>query len=205
MRLILVRHGETGSLKYNGVTDAPLNQKGRLQAELIKRRVEKEPISKIYTSDLSRALETARIINLPHGVDLEISADLREINFGLWEGLSFSEISSCHKEQFGRWMKEAIDFRFPEGETLGEVRQRVIGVLTRIRAENSGENIAMVGHGGPIKIILCEALSLGLSNFWKISLDQGSISVVELGEESQVVVLINDTCHLAPLFPEEGG
>ena len=162
MRLILVRHGATENLKYNGVTDVPLSRNGYLQAELIKRRLEKEPIRKIYTSDLSRAVETAKTINLPHGVEIEIEPDLREINFGLWEGLSFPEISTRYKEQFGMWMKEAIDFRFPEGGTLD------------------------------------------LANFWKISLDRGSVSLVELGEESQMVSLMNDTCHLTPPFPGGG-
>ncbi|OGC06062.1 hypothetical protein A3H38_04250 [candidate division WOR-1 bacterium RIFCSPLOWO2_02_FULL_46_20] len=204
MRLILVRHGATENLKYNGVTDVPLSRNGYLQAELIKRRLEKEPIRKIYTSDLSRAVETAKTINLPHGVEIEIEPDLREINFGLWEGLAFPEISTRYKEQFGMWMKEAIDFRFPEGGTLGEVRRRVIKVLTRIKMEQKGKDVAIVGHGGPIKIMLCEVLNLDLANFWKISLDRGSVSLVELGEESQMVSLMNDTCHLTPPFPGGG-
>ncbi|KAF0134971.1 MAG: hypothetical protein FD145_352 [Candidatus Saganbacteria bacterium] len=179
MRLILVRHGETdNNMKYNGITDVSLSHNGRLQAELIKKRLENEPIAKIYTSDLSRAVETAKTINLPHGVDLEIEPDLREINFGLWEGLTFSEINIRYNEQFKKWMEKTTDFRFPEGETLGEVRKRAAKVLTRIKKEQ--KDIIMVGHGGPIRIILCEVLNLDLSNFWKISIDQGSINVVKL-------------------------
>lgn len=196
MRLILIRHGETENIKYNGVTDVPLSRKGHLQAELIKRRLEKELIGKIYTSDLSRAVETAKIINLPHKVELEMEPDLREVNFGLWEGLSFSEINSRHKEQLEKWMEETTEYRFPKGETLAEVERRVVGVLARIKTEQGDKDIAIVGHGGPIKIILCEVLNLGMPNFWKISLDRGSLSVVELGEESQVVSLLNDTSHL---------
>lgn len=205
MKLILVRHGETENLNYNGVTDVSLSQNGYLQAGLIKRKLEKEPIGKIYTSDFSRAVETAKAINLPHKVELEIVAGLCEINFGLWEGLSFSEIRTRYKEQFERWMEGAMDFRFPEGETLEEVRQRVIGVLTRIKMEPGGKDVAIVGHGGPIKIILCEVLNLDLSNFWKISLDPGSISMIKFEKENHVVTLINDTCHLTPYFPEGGG
>lgn len=196
MRLILIRHGETENSKYNGVTDVPLSRKGQLQAEALKKKLEKEPIGKIYTSDLSRAVETAKTINLPHGADLEIEPDLREINFGLWEGLSGPEINIRYKEQFEKWMEETTEYRFPKGETLAEARRRVVGVLAGIKTEQRDKDIAMVGHGGPIKIILCEALNLGMPNFWKIRLDQGSISVVELGEESQVVSLMNDTCHL---------
>ncbi len=188
MRLILARHGETENKNYNGITDVALSDNGCFQSEQIKKRLEREKIDKIYCSGLSRTQID--------GLDFEIEPDLNEINFGLWEGLSFSEVNTRYKNKFAEWMDKKNSFRFPKGETLEDLGKRVSQVIDKIKNKHNGENVVLVCHGGPIRMILCRALNLNLSNFWKIKIDHASISVVEFGEDGQMVTLVNDTCHL---------
>lgn len=185
MKLILVRHGETKEDgKYNGSRDVALSQQGIWQAEQVGKRLEREPLSKIYTSDLSRAVETAKTINLEHEVDVQVDPDLREVNFGLWEGLTFSEISAQYPEEFRQWVEEESDFRFPQGESLAELRKRVVRGFTRIKTAHKDKTIVIVAHSGSIKVILCEVLNLDSRHFWQIKIELGSISIVEIAEEN---------------------
>jgi alpha-ribazole phosphatase len=200
MRLILVRHGHTGSHKYTGVTDLPLSEEGRWQAQMAGQRLADEPVEKIFCSGLQRAIETAKIINLSQKIELEIMPDLGEINFGLWEGLAYAEIPARYPDEFREWMNGTSDFRFPQGESIQEVRRRVLKALERIKSECRDRTVAMVAHGGPIKVILCEVLGLDLASFWRIKLDWGGISEVKIESARQSVIFMNETRHLRSGF-----
>ncbi|MEW6425903.1 MAG: histidine phosphatase family protein, partial [Bacillota bacterium] len=118
-RLYLVRHGETvwnSEMKFQGHSNVPLSERGRAQARLLARRLANNPITAFYASDLKRAYETAMILAQPHGLPVESLDSLREMNFGVWEGLTMSEIKEKSGELAGRWWSDPLHTRIPAGE-----------------------------------------------------------------------------------------
>ena len=125
-RLVLVRHGETAgqsSIRYYGVTDVPLSDVGRAQVLAAKRRIGGETYRGVWASTLCRSWESARIVAPGGGIRLD--SDLREIDFGDWEGLTKEEIAVHDPAGFAEWQEQKLDFTFPGGETRNEFRARV--------------------------------------------------------------------------------
>ena len=136
--LLLVRHGETdwnASGRLQGHTDRPLNDYGRRQARELADRLSDDGIAAIYASDLSRAKETAEIVGARLGLPVVVDADLRERNWGSWEGLTPSE-------------RDAVAF---EGETPQEHRDRLMRAVRRIAARHPAERVVVVTHGGSMR------------------------------------------------------
>jgi len=136
--LLLVRHGETdwnASGRLQGHTDRPLNDYGRRQAADVAERLAAEDVTAVYTSDLARARETAEIIGTRLGLQVVVDADLRERNWGTWEGLTPGE-------------RDTIAF---EGETPAEHRARIMRAVERIAERHPGERVAVVTHGGSMR------------------------------------------------------
>lgn len=196
--ILLIRHAEPeGAGRYLGRrSDPPLSARGRAQAEALARRLASEPLAAIYSSPLRRALETARAI-AAHHLPVEIVADLVEMDFGLWDGLSYQEVEAREPEQLARWLEDPLAVVPPEGEGLAGMGRRVIGAFEAIAIRHHGEVVAIVTHGGPARAILCRALGLPLAAHWRLSQDLAAISRLGLGENGKVTFsLLNDTCHL---------
>ena len=206
-KLILIRHGETLWAKenrYQGHTDVELSERGKKQIKLLARRLAKEEIAAIYSSDLLRASETAKSIAKPHRLKVSQTPLLREISFGDWEGLKFEEIEVRDEELVKKWKNDLPNFRPPKGESLSELKARAEKFLQEILRKHKGENIIVVSHGGFIRIILCSLLNLDFSKFfWRIEQDLGAINIIEFFEGEPVISLLNDTCHLAPQKEKE--
>jgi broad specificity phosphatase PhoE len=136
--LLLVRHGETdwnASGRLQGHTDRPLNDYGRRQARELADRLADDGIAAIYASDLSRAKETAEIVGARLGLPVVIDADLRERNWGSWEGLTPEE-------------RDAVAF---EGETPRDHRDRLMRAVRRIAERHPGQRVVVVTHGGSMR------------------------------------------------------
>jgi broad specificity phosphatase PhoE len=168
--IVLVRHGETNDnldpLRFQGFTDTPLNDTGRAQAHEVAQRLahRKPAASSLWTSDLSRARETASIIGDRLGLQPRPDARLREASRGRWEGYTFAEIERDEPELYASWREAPARWRFPDGESLLEQQQRVTDALTEIHA--GGELPALVVcHGGSIRVMLCSSDPRGLAAF----------------------------------------
>ncbi len=147
--LLLVRHGETDwnrDGRVQGQTDTPLNAAGRAQAHLLAADLSSTPLVAVYASDLARARVTADTVAALHGLVVETDVDLREKNFGTWEGLTAGEI----EERF----PAAARRRFGDGETTEEVATRAIRAVDRIRARHPTGTVLVVSHGGTLRAIL---------------------------------------------------
>lgn len=197
-RLILIRHGETDynlQNRYCGFTNPPLNNSGILQSKRLAAGLKDIRIDKVYSSDLKRAYQTAEIIfeNNP----IEKLADFREMNFGIFEGLRYEEIAKTHPKLYRNWISNPVKVKIPNGEGLKDLRKRVKQGLSFILSQNKDRTIALVAHGGPIRVVLCEALKFGLKMFWLIGQEFAALNIIDYVKESQALVLrLNDTSYL---------
>jgi broad specificity phosphatase PhoE len=147
--ILLVRHGETDwnvGRRVQGHSDVPLNETGQAQARALAEELAGVPIDAVYSSDLLRAHETARIVAEPRGLDVTAIRDLRERHFGTWEGLTDDEI-------FARF-PHAVNGPWGDGETREQMAERVFGALHRIAETHAAGRVLVVSHGGPLRAVL---------------------------------------------------
>ena len=196
MRLILVRHGETGwnaQRRYQGWSDLPLNKVGLQQADALAAHLADEQIGASYTSDLERAMQTAQCIAERHGQPVIADLRLREISFGDWEGLTFDEIRTRWPEEVDAWLGDSLHVAPPGGETLAQVAERVQGALDDIDGENAGQTVLLVSHGGPLRVLLCLALGLDAQAHWRFRLDTASVSELGVYDGEATLAKLNVT------------
>ena len=147
--ILLVRHGETDwnlEHRVQGHTDRPLNETGREQANALAELLADEPLDAIYSSDLARARQTAAAIAARHGLEVIELRELREKDFGTWEGLTGAEIQARFPDaKPGSW---------GDGESSDDVSERVLAVLERIAAAHVDGHIVVVTHSGPMRAAL---------------------------------------------------
>jgi alpha-ribazole phosphatase len=193
-RFWLVRHGalvEEARNRCYGALDFTLSETGRAQVTRAAEYLASQPISAIYTSSLSRAVESARIIAEPSSTPIHIAPDLREMNFGDLEGLTYDEIATRHPEVYRRWMNAPTEVLFPNGESFSEMRVRVLRAFAAIQAETEGRTVAIVTHGGVIRILIAWALGMPDNCVFRLAQDHGAISLLTLTDGCPTVELLN--------------
>ncbi|TEB06804.1 Phosphoserine phosphatase 1 [Pelotomaculum schinkii] len=200
-RVYLIRHGETewnNTMKFQGVTDIPLSERGRRQAVSLGKRLAALKLDAFYASDLVRARETATIISSRHGMSIVTVPALRELNFGAWEGLTIAEIKELFAGEIEQWWENPFSIRIPGGETYNELIERSVNAIKEIIARHSDGRIAVVSHGGPIRSIVGSVLEMDLGKYWRLGLHNGSLSILDFtGWEYGILTLFNDCSHLA--------
>lgn len=175
--LFLARHGEVSNTgAYIGSSDPPLTEAGRMQALSLARALPLSPL-RCLCSPLVRARQTAGIVARYHDLAPEYIADLREIDFGRWEGLTFPDIEAADAELVGRWLAEKADFTFPEGENIREFRRRVCALAPALTA--LGDTL-VVAHGGVIRILICLFLGLELDNYLSFDVRPGGLTILQI-------------------------
>jgi alpha-ribazole phosphatase len=198
-KVIFVRHGETlwnHSKRYQGHSDIPLNEKGLQQAKRVSEGLAQENIRAIYSSDLMRAAQTAEAIAKQHFLQPICMPEFREVNFGLWEGLTYEEIMTTWPEVLSSLYSKPGSMLIPEGESFYDVQRRTNIGLSSCIANHDEETIVIVSHGGTMRILLCTALRLEIEHMWSLRQDPTAINIIEYYKEATVVSLVNDTCHL---------
>src|ERR1700722_1381445 len=136
--VLLARHGETNDnqepIRVQGFTDTPLNDTGRRQAGELAERVASQGIRSLWSSDLSRARETAEIVGARIGLVPRLDARLREANRGEWEGRRFIDIEREEPDRYAAWRRAGEGFRFPGGESLRDQSDRVTAALSDVHS-----------------------------------------------------------------------
>jgi broad specificity phosphatase PhoE len=151
--LLLVRHGETDwnrERRFQGHADQPLNETGREQAHALAAELAGEEIDVVYTSDLARASETAEIIGARLGLDVVALRELREMDVGEWQGLSWPEIEERYPKGAREWHEHGHGWEF--GETYDQLGERILAALRRIAADHPAERVLVVAHGGAVRV-----------------------------------------------------
>ncbi|MBN1794318.1 MAG: histidine phosphatase family protein [Candidatus Omnitrophica bacterium] len=201
MRLYLVRHGESAwnqEDKVQGHTDIPLSDAGRRQARLVAERFTGRSLSRIYSSDLKRASETAQEIAAVCGAELILDERLREIRLGAWEGKTKAEIDKIFSGAYTRWLEDPASLCIEEAETRPEFFARVRSVLTEIiEAHKNDTALCIVAHGGVITAYLSLLLGADFDRMlFTMRLDNCGITTLEITDHQRTILTINDVFHL---------
>jgi alpha-ribazole phosphatase len=189
-RLLLVRHGEPDESMHGrcyGRLDVPLSAAGLRRAAAVGETLRSHEIAAVYTSPLQRALDTARAVASAHGLEAIPREALLELDFGELEGRSHEEIASEHPELYRFWMEDPSTVRFPGGEALSDLRARVLQEVAGIRERHVGQSVAVVAHGGVVRVVLAEALELPDTAFFRLDQPYGALSVVDWIEDVPIV------------------
>ncbi len=203
--LFLIRHGEndwvdTGKLAGR-TPDVHLNEKGRTQALALAERLKHQPISAIYSSPLERCIETAEPLAAALGLTVIDEPGVIEVDYGQWRGAALKDLS-----QKPEWQLVQIypgGFRFPEGETLREVQNRVVTTLEELRLRHEGEAIALFAHGDVLRTTLAYYLGVPLDLFQRIHINTASVSVIGFHHFGPQILRMNDTGDLPVIRWEE--
>lgn len=202
--LYIVRHGETEWNKigrYQGITNVPLNENGIAQAKACGNALKDVHFDRILSSDLSRALVTAETIRGNRQLEIKTEERLREINFGDWEKLLFTEIEERWPGLIDQMYRRPDIVKVPNGESFQEVQDRAWSAVSDFLNENNeDETILITCHGGTIRTILCKLLDISISHCWNFSQGNTAINRVfynGMGEsDHNILNLLNDTAHV---------
>ena len=199
MKLYLIRHGQTDwnlEGKIQGRTDIPLNQTGLEQAAMLAKGMEHRPVTRIFSSPLKRALQTAQIIGESRNAPVEIVEDLQEVDFGRWEGLTWEQARQQDPEIYKRWLLNPVEAAPPGGELQDEVRRRM-GRAVRTLMERMDGDAAVVSHGAALAYLV-EYLMRDHPLEREFIVENSSITTIEYQRITGDFILLqaNDTAHL---------
>ncbi len=198
-RLLLVRHGETelnSAERYWGRTDVKLSAAGLRQAERLRNLLVTEKIDAVYSSPLSRARVTAETIVSERRLAVITCPELREVNFGRLEGLTFAEVSQLYPAVTKLWIERNPRLRYPEGESVREFNRRVSRFVSRLEKHVPEETILVVAHSGSLRVLMCHLLGMEVEHWRQFRLDLASLSILETYPQGAILNQLNDVCHL---------
>jgi alpha-ribazole phosphatase len=173
-----------------------LSADGYSQVEKLRDRLVNEKIDAIYSSDLRRAFVTAEVSSSGHNVDIVTCMELREMNYGKAEGLTFEEIGHLYPEVAELYTNFSHKLKFPGGESFNELVERTNKFLEILEKQKSSQTILIVSHSGPLRALVCHLLGIDQSHWQQIRLDNASLSIVEVYPQMTILSLLNDVSHL---------
>lgn len=198
--LIFVRHAEAeGNIKrvFHGWTDGKLTPKGHKQAQRVAERLKAIPVDVIYSSSLTRTMQTAEYIAKAKNLPIIRTDRLKEINGGDWEGRTWEELPLIWEHEYDTWENRPHMHKMPNGESMAEFQERLLGEVEYIVKNNQGKNICIVTHGTAIKSMMCRFHGCKLDEMVSIPwYDNTAVTLIEHEDGSYRPVLEGDTSHL---------
>lgn len=200
-KLVLVRHGQTPWNKeerFRGRSDLPLDESGLQQAHAVAEALagQHQP-SAVYSSPLQRAMSTAAPIGAALSLSVQSAPALLDIDYGRFSGLTPEEAKASHPGLYRAWLAAPHTLRFPEGESLSEVRARAADFLWQTCRAHPQEELIFVTHLVVCRVLACYLLGLPESSFWRFEFGTASISAFLIEDGAATLLKANDTSHLA--------
>ncbi len=196
---VLIRHGQTEwnrEERFRGRVDIPLNETGKAQASKIAAHLAGEQFDAIYSSPLQRALQTAAPLADAKQLQVQIEPGLNDISFGALEGLNLEEARRSFPEVVDKWLNEPGHCKFPKGDSVKTLRERLETTLDALAAKHSRQTVALVSHRVVCHAVVCMVLGLNLDALWRVRQDNACINRFERHDARYVLTLMNDTDHL---------
>ncbi len=198
-KFIFVRHGETEwnkAGKFQGQSDVSLSVNGFRQAKILAAHFPVDSIDAIYSSDLVRARNTAEAIAGVFDLNVQTKPELRELNFGDWEGLTYDEIVKGWPDAMENFLKHPDILIVPNGETFVQVRERAMKTILEIAKCHDGKTVVITAHGGILRTILTAVMHMPLQYLWTIRQFNTAVSIACYDEAGWIIELVNSTAHL---------
>jgi len=198
-RVYLIRHGETanaGKVRFNGHHDVALSEHGKDQLRLLSEALKNCPIQAVYSSDLKRTMESAKIIAEPHSLELKTFPELRELSFGKWEGLSIDEVEKNYPGQYMKLFENIDAERPPEGESFVELQKRAVPKFLEIVQKHPSQSVVIVAHGGVNRTILSHLLEMPIKKMFRFNQEYAAVNIIQFYGEEPVIELLGADHHL---------
>lgn len=187
--IFLLRHGDTGLTgRYVGASDVDISIEGREQVSLLSMELKEHNFDQVFLSPMKRCRQTFDVLGL--SCDVQVSDNLKEIDFGLWELKSFSEILKTDKDLIDNWVNSPATFSFPGGESIKRFRSRVATFSHEI-LKNENEKVLVISHGGVIRLLICIWLKISTDNYLLFDIKPGAYSKINLHTEGGVLTGLN--------------
>lgn len=195
-RIYLIRHGQTDSNSgklFQGQMDTPLNVEGLNQAQQMAEYMKNFDIDAIYCSSLMRARMTTAGLAMAKNMAYKPIEALKEVSFGDWEGVSFATLHREHGQEMLTFLERPGDFTPPRGESFAQAQERcVAGLMSILEKEGHDKNIAVISHGGIIRLLVCYFLGIPLNNLWKMAIRNVSVTTIYDADGNFMVEAVND-------------
>jgi len=205
LTLILVTHGEIQKLaprSFCGHMDVPLAEIGRSQAIMTAHYLEGfSPFGAIYSSPLTRCLNTAAAIGRTSGIDPIPLAELIDINYGVWQGRTRESVSKEDPVRFESWMNRPDLTVIGGADSLQTMQCSLVKALKMFHEHHEGKTVITVGHDSSNRILLLTALDMPLSRYWSFRQDPCCVNVIKFEGYRCTVGRINETAHLDAMHP----
>lgn len=199
-KIMLIRHGITDwnlEGKVQGQSDTQLASDGIYQARMLIAHFPFETVDAVYSSDLQRAMRTADFISNKFNLETIPVKEMREINFGNWEGRSFENIAKEEPTEFKKFFVQPDMLMFKGGESFAELQSRVMLSLKKIvRLTGDDKQIVIVTHGAVIRVIIAAILEMPIRKIWSIQQSNTSVNILRYDNDSYSIELLNSINHL---------
>jgi 2,3-bisphosphoglycerate-dependent phosphoglycerate mutase len=206
-QFIIVRHGQT-QWNYRGIRqghlDSDLTARGIAQAKALGIRLAREHFTTLYSSDLGRAVHTARIIAASTGHEIVTDAQLRERHLGIFQGLDGDQIRAKYPEEHRLHRTVGPDYVIPEGESVRQQVARNVAYLTQIAPKHLGETIVVVTHGGVLSGLFRHTFSIPFDAPRRFEFTNAGLNVFNYEKGNWFLQTWGDTSHLCEVGTLDG-
>jgi probable phosphoglycerate mutase len=205
-RIYLIRHGATpltAEDRFAGSSDVPLSEEGRAQVQALAQRLRCDRLEAVYASPMDRTMETARIIAACHDLTPSPEPDLREIDYGRWEGLTRDEVEQRYADEYDAWQEDPLTVAPAGGESGVAVLARALPVMRRIVQTHRDRSVLVVAHKGTNRLLISSLLGFDARGY-RDRLDQSPAALTILDFATDVrarLRLFNDVSHYEGMPP----
>lgn len=193
-RLYLVRHAEV-EVRYQrvfgGRIDMELSPRGHVQASALANYMQRIPLDAIYTSPMRRVQQTLKPLAAHHAITATVVDDLREVDFGVWTGLSWDQVHERYQIRAFDWLEKLEQKLIPDAESTERFKERIEPCLRRILCECPGQSVAVVCHGGVIRMLLAILLDLPIRKMAGFEIEYASLTLIDCMAHKAEIQLLN--------------